>query len=168
MFSTNNTLTKFDPRFWFRFRAFGPGFYSFPKFERNWTTIIYLTTILTVCHQSTFKPPRDKTNKMACAPSEDSDQPGHPPILIRVFAVRMKKAWILRLHIERTANTLIRLGGCTGWSESSLGAQSFCRFCHEAAHFIFTSSYLWNFCHINWQISSCLTKWKFAKLHTSV
>ena len=28
----------------------------------------------------------DKTNKMACAPSEDSDQPGHPPSLIRVFA----------------------------------------------------------------------------------
>ena len=39
--------------------------------------------------------PHDKTNKMACAPSEDSDQPGHPPSLIRVFAVRMKKAWIL-------------------------------------------------------------------------
>ena len=30
-----------------------------------------------------------------CAPSEDSEQPGHPPSLIRVFAVRMKKAWIL-------------------------------------------------------------------------
>ena len=29
------------------------------------------------------------------APSKDSDQPGHPPSLIRVFAVRMKKAWIL-------------------------------------------------------------------------
>ena len=28
-------------------------------------------------------------------PSEDSDQPGHPPIQIRVFAIRMKKAWIL-------------------------------------------------------------------------
>ena len=27
--------------------------------------------------------------------SEDSDQPGHPPSLIRVFAVRMKKAWVL-------------------------------------------------------------------------
>ena len=39
--------------------------------------------------------PSDKTNKMACAPSEDSDQPGHPPSLIRVFAVCMKKAWIL-------------------------------------------------------------------------
>ena len=27
------------------------------------------------------------------APSEDSDQPGHPPSLIRVFTVRMKKDW---------------------------------------------------------------------------
>ena len=40
------------------------------------------------------EPPHDKTNKMACAPSEDSDQPGHPPSLISVFAVRMKKAWV--------------------------------------------------------------------------
>ena len=32
---------------------------------------------------------------MVCAPSEDSDQPGHPPSLIRVFAVRMKKAQVL-------------------------------------------------------------------------
>ena len=32
--------------------------------------------------------PHDKTNKMVFAPSEDSDQPGHPPSLIRVFAVR--------------------------------------------------------------------------------
>ena len=39
--------------------------------------------------------PHDKTNKMACASSEDSDQPGEPHSLIRVFAVRMKKAWVL-------------------------------------------------------------------------
>ena len=32
---------------------------------------------------------------MACEPSKVSDQPGHPPNLIRVFAVRMKKAWVL-------------------------------------------------------------------------
>ena len=33
-----------------------------------------------------------KPNKVACAPSKDSDEPGHPPSLIwRVFAVRMKK-----------------------------------------------------------------------------
>ena len=44
---------------------------------------------------STYEPPHDKTNKMPCAPSEDSDQPGHPPSLIRVFAVRMKKSLVL-------------------------------------------------------------------------
>ena len=36
----------------------------------------------------------------------------------------------------RTAKTLIRLGGCPGWSESSLGAHSFCWFCHVAAHLV--------------------------------
>ena len=41
------------------------------------------------------EPRHDKTNKMTCAPSEDSDQPGHPPSLIRFFAVRMKIAWVL-------------------------------------------------------------------------
>ena len=35
-----------------------------------------------------FEPPHDKTNYMTFVPSEDSDQPGHPPNLIRVFAVR--------------------------------------------------------------------------------
>ena len=30
-----------------------------------------------------------------CAPSEDSDQPGHQSSLIKVFAVRMKKPWVL-------------------------------------------------------------------------
>ena len=33
-----------------------------------------------------------------------------------------------------TVKTLIRLGECPGWSELSLGAQSFCWFCREAAH----------------------------------
>ena len=42
-----------------------------------------------------YKLPHGKTNNMICAPSEDSDQPGHPPSLIRVFAVRMKKPWVL-------------------------------------------------------------------------
>ena len=36
-----------------------------------------------------FEPAHDKTNKLACAPSEDSDQPGHPPSLIRAFAMRL-------------------------------------------------------------------------------
>ena len=34
-----------------------------------------------------YEPPHDKTNKMICASSEDLDLPGHPPSLIRIFAV---------------------------------------------------------------------------------
>ena len=55
-----------------------------------------------------------QTNKMACAPSEASDQPGHPPSLIRVFAARMKKAWVLTYPLSAQSKTLIRLGGCLG------------------------------------------------------
>ena len=36
----------------------------------------------------------------------------------------------------RIPKTLIRLGGCPGWSESSLGAQSHCWLFHEAAQVI--------------------------------
>ena len=43
------------------------------------------------------------------AHSEDSDQPGHPPSLIRVFAVRMKKAWALSYPLS-AQRRLIRLG----------------------------------------------------------
>ena len=55
-----------------------------------------------------------------CAPSEYSDQTGHPPSLIRVRCPHEESLgpW---LPIERTAKTLIRRG-CPGWSESSLGA----------------------------------------------
>ena len=85
-----------------------------------------------------------------CAPSEDSGQLGHSPSLIRVFVVRMKKAWILSypLSAQRrlwsdSANAQADLSlcwahmpfcwFCPGWSESSLGAHSFCRFCHVVA-----------------------------------
>ena len=49
-----------------------------------------------------------KTNKMSLAPSEDSDQPGHLPSLIRVFTVRMKKHWVLSYplrHCKDSAQT---------------------------------------------------------------
>ena len=50
-----------------------------------------------------------------------------------VFAVRMKKAWVLSYAMS-AQRKLIRLGGCPGWSESLLGAPSFCLFCHVAVH----------------------------------
>ena len=73
------------------------------------------------------EPPHNKTNKLICAPSEDSDQPGHPPSLIRVFAVRMKKALVLSYPLR----ALRRLG--SDWAdaqadESSLGAVIFVGF----------------------------------------
>ena len=45
--------------------------------------------------QGIHEPPHDKTNRMAIAPNEDTDQPAHPPSLIRVFAVHLKKHWVL-------------------------------------------------------------------------
>ena len=42
-----------------------------------------------------IEPRHDKTNKMICAPSEDSDRPGYLPSLIRVSAVSLKQNCIL-------------------------------------------------------------------------
>ena len=47
-----------------------------------------------------YELPHDKTNKMTGVPSEDSDQPGHPPSLIRVFAVHMKKLGSIAAHTQ--------------------------------------------------------------------
>ena len=41
-----------------------------------------------------------------------------------------------QLPTERTAKTLIRLGGILGWSESSLDPQSLCWFWHVVTHLI--------------------------------
>ena len=51
-----------------------------------------------------------------CAPSEDSDQPWHPPSLISLRCA-------LNGYL-RSVKTLIRLGRCPDWSESSLGAHA--------------------------------------------
>ena len=69
------------------------------------------------------EPPHDKTKKMACAPSKDAAQPWQPLSLIRVFDVRMNKAWIFSYPLS-AQRRLIRLGGCPGWSESSLGTHA--------------------------------------------
>ena len=49
-----------------------------------------------------FEPAHDKTNKITCGPSEDSDQSGHSPSLIKFFAVRMKKFGALATHKTRS------------------------------------------------------------------
>ena len=48
----------------------------------------------------TNEPPHDKTNKMACVPSEDSDQLRHSPSLIIVFTVRSVVKGPMFLHAD--------------------------------------------------------------------
>ena len=86
------------------------------------------------------EPPHDKINKMACAPSEDSDQPGHPPSLIRAFAVRMKKAWVLSYPLSAQQRLWSDWEDAQADPSLRWAHMPFCWFCHEAAqiglHFV--------------------------------
>ena len=105
-----------------------------------------LFMVITHCSHQLFEPPHDKTNKMACTPSEDSDQPGHQPSLIRVFAVHMKKAWVLSYPLS-AQQRLIRLGRLPGWSESSLGAHVSLLVLSWGGSF---ADHAWNSCFVYW------------------
>ena len=59
-----------------------------------------------------YEPDHSFSYKIACAPSEDSDQPAHPRRLIWVFAVLKT----LGYPGSVPAKTLNRLHWCTGWS----------------------------------------------------
>ena len=61
-----------------------------------------------------------------CAPSEDSDQLGHPPSLIRVFAVRLKNAWVLSYPLSAQRRL---------WSDWA-DAQADLSFCWMHTHFV--------------------------------
>ena len=74
----------------------------------------------------TNEPPHDETNKMACAPSEDTDQTWHPPSLIRVFAVHMKKAWVLSYPLSAQRRL---------WSDWA-DAQADLSLCWAHSHFV--------------------------------
>ena len=107
-----------------------------------------------VCHLSfsriivhVFEPPYDKTKKINCAPSEDSDQPGLPPSLIRVFIVcsvdsqesivsscRQWRLW--SVWADTQADLSLR------WAH-----RSFCWVCHAAAHMFFALKAEWQVSH---------------------
>ena len=53
-----------------------------------------------------FEPPHDKTNKMTFVPSEDSDQPGHPPSLIRVSDQPGHPPSLIRVFAVRSLGSL--------------------------------------------------------------
>ena len=75
-----------------------------------------------------------KPTKWHVRPAKNSDQPGHPPSLIKVFAVRMKKAWVLSYPLSTQRR--LRSDWANAQADLSLRwAHSYCWFCHEAAHF---------------------------------
>ena len=92
---------------------------------------------------------------MACAPSEDSDQPGNPLSLIRVFAVRMKKTRVLSYPFCAQR----RLWSDWVHAQADLSRRwahmPFCWFCHEAAHV----GNLWHKQSICFQVCASLLVW---------
>ena len=97
-----------------------------------------------ITEQNKIEPPHDKTNEMACAPSGESDRPGHPPSLMRVFAVRMKKPRVFSYPLStsedsdqtgRTADLSLR------WAH-----MPFCWFYRAAAQ----TSWSWHWKFIFW------------------
>ena len=72
---------------------------------------------------------------MTLEPSEDSDQPGHPPSLIRVFVVRMKEP--LGPYYSLSAQRRLRSDWSIAQADLSLrwAHRSFCWFCYDVAHF---------------------------------
>ena len=91
--------------------------------------VAYITFILYVLkhkNYESFEPPHDKTNKVACAPIEDSDQPGHPPSLIRVFAVPMKKTWVFSFPMSAQRRL------CSDWAD----VQADLSLCWAHTHFV--------------------------------
>ena len=82
--------------------------------------------------------PHDKTNKMACQPSEDSDQPGHQSSLIRGFACA---PWVTKdscfHHVD--------IKDWSDWADAQNDLRlcwehtPFCWFCHASAQIIYKS-----------------------------
>ena len=123
-----------------------------------------------------------KTNKMACAPSEDSDQPGHLPSLIRVFAVHMKKAWVLRYPLSPQRRLAVHMKKArvlsyplsaqrrlwSDWADAQAdlnlrrAPMPFCWFCHEAAQMLTEHSlqiHIWKIDSIVFQFSQPARKY---------
>ena len=78
-----------------------------------------------------------------CAPSKDSDQPGHPPSLIRVFIVRMKKTWVLSYPVSTKRRLWSDWAGAQADLSLRRSHMSFYWFCHEAARIWFTSQIIY-------------------------
>ena len=82
----------------------------------------------------------NKTNKMTCGPSEDLDQPGHPPSLISLCCP--KKFGFLATHKAHSKDGL----DCVDVKadRSLCGRTSFCLFCRAPAHLSYVPLFPFN------------------------
>ena len=93
-------------------------------------------TLISFCHFLIWANAWQNQQKW-CAPSKDINRPGYLPSLIRVFAVRMKKPWVLSYLLSAQR----RLGSV--WADAQVDLSlcwahmSFCCFCPAAALLIF-------------------------------
>ena len=84
---------------------------------------------------SASEPQHDKTNKMSVRPAK-------PQISLGIHSVWSESSlcaqWVAMdpRFLHEDSEDSVRLGGCPGWSESSLGAQPHCWFCRVAAHLL--------------------------------
>ena len=104
----------------------------------------YFLLTCTFSRLTHYKPVHYKTDKMACAPSEDSDQPGHPPSLIRVFAVCLKKAWVLNYPLSVQQRLWSDLVDAQADLSLPWAHMPFCWFCHALAHVILYFQAIWS------------------------
>ena len=75
---------------------------------------------------SRYEPRHDKTNKMCLRPAKTQ-------ISLRIRPVRSEYL-LCTQWVAKDQRYLHADSGCPGWSEASLGAHSFCWFCHVTAH----------------------------------
>ena len=82
---------------------------------------IALAVLTLVCFK--FEPPHDKTNKMTVRPAKTQINLGIRPVWSESLLCAQ---WVTKdpSFLMRTTKSLIRQGGCPGWSESSLGAHA--------------------------------------------
>ena len=76
---------------------------------------------------------RWQNQQKGCAPSEDSDQPGHPPSLIRVFAVPSKGSKRPRLSSCGQQRLWSNWAGAQADLSFRWAYMPFCWFCHKVA-----------------------------------
>ena len=97
-------------------------------------------------HHKRYEPRHDKTNKMAVRPAKSQICLGIRPVWSESLLSAWRTLGFLATHWVHSKDSdqtghQADLSLRSGWAESSLGAQSFCWFCHDGAQIIWATSW---------------------------